>query len=128
MKPNARVLGTFFPSSLHQETMEQEFRALPFLPACCRRERVSIRVPSSTAVHPDNLAWHQDGGGLLGTTQHMILWANQQPTHLKDAAGQPIAFAPGEVIWFDNTQCWHKQPSDTDETTRWFISVRCSGA
>jgi hypothetical protein len=124
-----RVLGTFSPSELADTPIQNEFRKLPFLPACCRTERISIRIPHPLAAppHPDNLEWHQDGGGAAGTTKHMIIWASETPTNLKTSSGVEVDINPLDVVWFDNTLVFHKQPQGTDEAKRWFVSVRCSG-
>lgn len=123
-----RRLGRFVPSLLQSEVIEAEIR--PFLPPCCQRERISVRIPTlqAAAPHPNNLEWHQDGGGADGTTQHMVIWASEQPTELKTSAGELFAIEPGELVWFDNTKAWHRQPRGTDETRRWFVAIRCSGA
>lgn len=124
------MLGTFSPSQWTQETIEREFRALPFIPPCCRRERIGVRVPHEHAPdpHPDNLQWHQDGGGAEGTTHHMIVWANEQPTELRDSLGEIFETPLGSVVWYDNTKVFHRQPTGTDERHRWFVAIRCSGA
>lgn len=100
------------------------------LPACCQRERVSVRIPDPRGATPasDNLHWHQDGGGPLGNTRHMILWASEQPTELRLPDGEECTGAPYEMIWIDNYVVFHRQPSGTDETRRWFWAIRCSGA
>lgn len=122
-----RVLGSFAPTLWFPDDLERAFRALPFLPACCRRERVSVRVPQGLPTHPDNLAWHQDGGGAAGTTKHMVVWASEQPTEIRD--GNAVFETPiGSVVWFDNTVVEHRQPAGTNERRRWFIAIRCSGA
>lgn len=125
-----RVIGRFVPSAYQSEIIETEFARLECLPLCCRRERMSVRIPHERAVepHPDNLEWHQDGGGSEGTTHHMIVWANELPTELKTADGTLFTAEPFEVVWYDNTRCFHRQPRNTDRTTRWFMAVRCSGA
>lgn len=125
-----RVLGRYEPAELHPDAIERDFRALAYLPPCCRRERVSVRIPTpqSPDPHPNNLEWHQDGGGPEGTTKHMVVWASEQPTELKDVDGSVFIAEPGDVVWFDNTQAFHKQPRGTDEARRWFVAIRCSGA
>ena len=120
-----RVLGRFIPSEWTSETIEREIR--PLLPSCCRCERVSVRVPQGILPHPDNLEWHQDGGGAEGTTKHMVVWASEHPTELRSSGGELRTAQPGDVVWFDNTKAFHRQPRGTDETRRWFVSVRCSG-
>lgn len=124
------ILGTFTPSEWTPDCIEREFRSLPFIPACCRRERIGVRVPHDLAQppHPDNLQWHQDGGGIEGTTHHMIVWSSEQPTNLKSSTGQLFDTPTGSVVWYDNTKAYHKQPEGTDETKRWFVAIRCSGA
>jgi hypothetical protein len=124
---DVRSLGSFIPSAYQSEVIEAEIR--PLLPPCCQRERISVRVPreSAPAPHPDNLQWHQDGGGAEGTTQHMVIWASELPTDILTSRGV-YAVQPFEVIWFDNTRVLHRQPTGTDETSRWFVSIRCSGA
>lgn len=124
------MLGTFAPSQWTQDTIEQEFKAMSFLPACCRRERIGVRVPHEQAPspHPDNLQWHQDGGGIEGTTHHMVVWASEQPTELKTSEGIVFETPSRAVIWYDNTKVFHRQPTGTDETRRWFVAIRCSGA
>lgn len=124
------ILGTFTPSAWTPEVIEQEFRQWPALPDCCRRERISVRIPHdrAPAPHPDNLEWHQDGGGAEGTTHHMVVWASEQPTELRTSEGIMFETPTGAAVWFDNTQAFHRQPRGTDETRRWFVAIRCSGA
>lgn len=123
-----RILGPFRPSRLQSEVIEVEIR--PLLPPCCQRERISVRVPDmrAEAPHYDNLQWHQDGGGALGTTQHMIVWASEMPTELKTSDGERFAAEPFDLVWYDNTKAFHRQPAGTNVGTRWFVSIRCSGA
>lgn len=125
-----RVLGRYVPSEYTPDVIEREFRALPFLAPCCRKERVSVRVPNPLAEAPPaaNLAWHQDGGGLEGTTHHMVVWASETPTELRTRDGVERQGEPFDVVWFDNDYGWHKQPTGTNEQTRWFVAIRCSGA
>jgi len=122
------VLGRFVPSQFVKEVIEAEVR--PLLPPCCRCERIGVRVPHANAViSPDaNRAWHQDGGGAEGTTHHMIVWATEDPTDLRTSEGQEFRGEPFDLVWFDNTKAFHKQPLGTNEHTRWFLAVRCSGA
>lgn len=122
----ARSLGRFIPSSLQSEVIEAEVR--PLLPVCCRCERISVRIPQGIVPHPDNLEFHQDGGGSEGTTKHMVVWASEMPTEIEDSNGSQIKFEPFDLIWFDNCKVRHRQPRQTNELTRWFVSVRCSGA
>lgn len=123
-----RVLGRFVPSEYVKEVIEAEIRQR--LPVCCRCETIGVRVPHPNAVvSPDaNRAWHQDGGGSEGTTKHMIVWASEQPTELKTSDGIEVRGAPFDLVWFDNTKAFHRQPTGTNEQTRWFVAVRCSGA
>lgn len=125
-----RTLGRFVPSAWEPDAIEQGFHALECLPACCRRERMSVRVPHdrAPAPHPDNLQWHQDGGGSEGTTHHMVVWASEQPTELRMTNGMVFIPEPYDVVWFDNTQVFHRQPTGTNEQARWFMAIRCSGA
>lgn len=121
-----RVLGRFVPSALQSEILETEIR--PHLPACCARERVSVRIPDPrVSVHPDNLQWHQDGGGTAGTVRHMIVWASEQPTEIRRADGSVFIGEPYDLVWFNNDVAHHRQPAGTDEGRRWFLGVRCSG-
>lgn len=122
-----RWLGRFVPSQWQPETIQQEI--LPSLPPCCQRERINIRMPCThpEPPHPNNLAWHQDGGGARGTTRHIIVWASEQPTELQTSAGVPHASAPYDLMWVDNTRAFHRQPAGTDGTRRWFVTIRCSG-
>lgn len=108
--------------------IEAELR--PLLPPCCQRERISVRVPDARAEAPhyDNLQWHQDGGGAEGTTQHMVVWASEMPTELKTSDGARFQQQPFDLVWYDNTRAFHRQPVGTNEGTRWFVAVRCSGA
>lgn len=100
----------------------------PLLPPCCQRERISVREPDArTSVHPDNLAWHQDGGGVLGTVRHMIVWASETPTQIKLSDGTEFCGEPYDLVWFNNDIVYHRQPAGTDEGARWFVSIRCSG-
>ena len=123
---DVRVLGIFRPSRLQSEVIETEIK--PLLPTCCQRERVSVRIPDPrVSVHPDNRAWHQDGGGLAGTTRHMVVWASEQPTEIRDAQGVVFIGQPYDLVWFNNDIVHHRQPLGTDEGRRWFLGVRCSG-
>ena len=74
-----------------------------------------------------NLEWHQDGGGAEGTTKHMVLWACEMPTELKLSSGERFYTMPYDLVWIDNTRAYHRQPRLTDESTRWFCAIRCSG-
>lgn len=123
-----RVLGRFVPSLLQSEVIEAEIR--PFLPPCCARERIGVRTPHAQAPDPApaNLEWHQDGGGLEGTTRHIIVWASEQPTQIRTSTGDEFEGQPYELVWVDNDRACHRQPRGTDETRRWFLAVRCSGA
>ncbi len=127
MPDEVRVLGRFEPSSYQSEIIETEIKA--HLPKCCATERISVRVPDPRGVtpHPDNLQWHQDGGGTAGTVRHMIVWANEQPTEIKTSTGLIIKPKPNDLVWFNNDVVQHKQPTGTDETRRWFVCIRCSG-
>jgi len=89
-----------------------------------------VRIPRETAPdpHPDNLEWHQDGGGSEGTTKHMVVWASEQPTELRASDGELFTGQPLELVWFDNCRAYHKQPTGTNEQRRWFAAIRCSGA
>lgn len=127
-KLEARVLGSFTPREWQSDVIEQGFRALDFLPPCCRKERVSVRIPMGIPPMSDNLEWHQDGGGPEGTTDHMVIWASEQPTELRDSEGHLFDIAPLEVVWFNNRKAFHRQPRGTDENVRWFVAIRCSGA
>lgn len=122
----AYSLGQYIPSAYQSEIIETEIRA--FLPPCCRRERVSVRVPMNIEPAYNNLQWHQDGGGKDGTTRHMVVWASEMPTHIRASDGTELAFEPFDVIWFNNDIVEHKQPEDTRPLERWFVSIRCSGA
>lgn len=121
------MIGRFVPSLLQSEVIEVEIKAV--LPDCCRRERVSVRVPDHrSTVHPDNVEWHQDGGGKAGTTRHMIVWATEQPTEIRLADGSFFSGQPFDLVWFDNDAVQHRQPFGTNEGRRWFVAIRCSGA
>jgi len=87
-----------------------------------------VRVPQGITPHSDNLEWHQDGGGPLGTTDHMVVWASESPTEIRTSAGDVVPTAAGDLVWFNNRLAWHRQPRGTDETRRWFVAIRCSGA
>jgi len=123
-----RVLGTFVPSQWQPETIQAEI--VRFLPPCCQRERISVRIPHERAPDPPpaNLVWHQDGGGIEGTTRHLVLWASEQPTEIQTSTGDYFVGHPGEVVWVDNDRARHRQPTGTNEQRRWFVAVRCSGA
>lgn len=120
-----RVLGRYEPSALQSEVIETEIRT--FLPPCCRCERISVRIPMGIEPPAANLEWHQDGGGPEGTTRHMVIWASEDPTHLKLPDGTLFTPRPFEVVWFDNDHVFHQQPADTRSRERWFVSIRCSG-
>jgi hypothetical protein len=106
-----RVLGRFEPAEYTSDAIEQGFRALACLAPCCRRERISVRIPQGIPPPGANLHWHQDGGGSAGTTHHMVIWASEQPTELRDEDGTVFIPQPGDVVWFDNTIAWHRQPT-----------------
>lgn len=120
------VIGRFVPSEFKAETIEAEIKTR--LLSCCARERISVRIPDSRVpVHPDNLEWHQDGGGSAGTTRHMVVWASEMPTEIRRGDGSQFKGEVFELVMFDNWNVWHRQPLGTNEGTRWFVSVRCSG-
>lgn len=123
-----RIIGRFVPSLMQAEVIQAEI--VPYLPPCCRRERITVRIPHDRAPQPPdaNLEWHHDGGGVDGTTRHMVVWASEQPTELRTSDGGRPATEPFDVVWFDNDRAEHRQPRGTDEARRWFCSVRCSGA
>lgn len=126
--PEVRVLGVFVPSRFQAEVIEAEIG--PYLPACCRRERIGVRTPHALASEPApaNLIWHQDGGGLAGTTRHIVVWASEQPTEIQTSTGDEFTGQPFELVWVDNDRACHRQPQGTNEQQRWFLAVRCSGA
>lgn len=129
MADEVRILGEFTPSRWESDVITQEFARLACLPPCCKVERVSIRIPQQGITpHPDNLEWHQDGGGPKGTVRHMVVWASDVSTELKTSAGVVIRPKPRQIILFNNDVAFHRQPRDTDETTRWFVAIRCSAA
>ena len=119
-------LGFYWPSRLQSEIIETEVKA--HLGVCCRCERVGIRIPSETEPHPDNLEWHQDGGGPDGITRHMVVWATEMPTELRLSDNIFFTGKPYELIWFNNYIVWHRQPKNTRPMERWFLAIRCSGA
>lgn len=120
-------LGFFRPSALDRDTIQAEVKAL--LPACCACETVGVRVPLPTSgpAHPDNLEWHQDGGGAAGTTRHIVLWASEDPTEVRLSDGTYVRGEPYELLWVDNCRAQHRQPRDTNEQRRWFLAIRCFG-
>lgn len=126
MHAEVKFLGRFVPSAFHKETIEAEVR--PLLPPCCRCDTVGVRVPPSPPPPAPNLEWHQDGGGVAGTTRHIVLWASEDPTYIKTSDGVELRGEPFDLVWIDNDKAFHRQPSDTNEQTRWFLAVRCSGA
>lgn len=126
MSETWRVLCQFRPSEYAIEVIQAELR--PLLPACCRCERISVRTPETEPAHPNNLEWHQDGGGYEGTVRHMVCWANVLPTHVRDAEKNEATVQPFDLVWFNNDVCEHKQPRDTHLVERWFAAIRCSGA
>jgi hypothetical protein len=123
-----RVLGRFVPSQWQPETIQAEI--VPLLPPCCQRERVNVRIPHERAPepHPNNLEWHHDGGGVDGTTRHIVLWASEQPTEIQTSTGELFTGQPFDLVWLDNDLATHRQPRGTNEQRRWFVTVRCSGA
>lgn len=118
------MLGRFVPSEFVKETIEREVKA--HLAPCCACERVGVRVPHAQAVisPDDNRAWHQDGM----PAYHMVVWASEMPTEIQQSDGTLFTGEPFDLVWFDNTKAFHRQPAGTDETRRWFLAVRCSGA
>jgi hypothetical protein len=125
MGEQIRVIGRYVPSRLQSEIIETEIK--PYLPSCCQCERISVRTPMGIQPMYDNMQWHQDGGGAAGTTKHMVVWASEQPTELRTSDGVEVEVQPFDLVWFDNTKVQHRQPRGTNETARWFVSVRCSG-
>lgn len=125
--PNGEIrsLGMFHPSQLRIETIQAELK--PYLPRCCQCEAIGVAAQNQTVIHPDNQQWHQDGGGTAGTTRHMVVWATETPTYLRDSSGSEFRGEPYELVWFDNDKAFHRQPVDINPATRWFVSVRCSG-
>jgi hypothetical protein len=123
-----RVLGTFVPSEWQPEAIQREI--VPLLPPCCQRERINVRIPHERAPEPPaaNLEWHQDGGGVDGTTRHIVVWASEQPTDIQTSDGEVFTGQPCDLVWVDNDRAYHKQPRGTNEQRRWFVAVRCSGA
>lgn len=121
-----RSLGVFHPSQMQIETIQRELR--PMLPPCCQRENIGVAAQNQTSIHPDNQQYHQDGGGPAGTIRHMVVWATETPTHLRDSSGREFTPEPFEVIWLDNDRVHHKQPIGIHPESRWFVAVRCSGA
>jgi hypothetical protein len=132
MHAEYRVLGRFVPSRLQSEVIEAEIR--PLLPTCCARERIGVRTPHEQAPDPApaNLEWHQDGRhpgeAMEGTTRHIVLWASEQPTHIRTSDGVEFTGEPFDLVWVDNDRACHRQPRGTNEQSRWFVAVRCSGA
>ena len=128
MTTEVRVLGRFVPSQFQPETIQAEIK--PLLPPCCQRERVNVRIPHERAPEPPaaNLEWHHDGGGVEGTTRHLVLWSSEQPTEIRTSHGQLFTPAPFELVWVDNDKAEHRQPRGTNEQRRWFVAIRCSGA
>lgn len=128
MDAEYRVLAVFVPSRLQSEVIEAEIRQ--HLPPCCRRERIGVRTPHEQAPQPPpaNLEYHQDGGGLEGTTRHIVVWATEQPTEIRTSTGEDFTGQPYELVWVDNDRACHRQPRGTNEQRRWFLAVRCSGA
>jgi hypothetical protein len=112
---------------LQSEVIEAEIG--PHLPACCRRERIGMRVPHEQAPepHPDNLKWHQDGGGSTGTTRHIVVWASEQPTETQDEHGEEFGDSRYESVMGRQRHAFHRQPRGTNEQQRWFVAIRCSG-
>jgi hypothetical protein len=112
MCDEVKVLGPFQPSRFQSEVIEAELR--PLLPPCCAKERIGVRTPHPLAASPPiltTLEWHQDGGGSAGTTHHMIVWASEDPTELKTSTGDVFDNQPGQLVWFDNTKAFHRQPT-----------------
>lgn len=120
----ARILGRFVPSELQADVIVAEIRAL--LPSCCQQARIGVRVPQGIPPHLDNLEWHQDDAGPAGEVRHMVVWATEQPTHIRCSDGTVLMSAPFDLVWFSNDRAFHRQPAGTDETRRWFVAVRCS--
>lgn len=123
--PEAYSIGKFTPSRLQSEIIEAEIKK--HLPDCCRCERVGVRPSDGQVVHPDNMEWHQDGGGPIGITRHMIVWSTETPTEIKSSEGEVFSFEPFDLVWFDNFKAFHRQPRNTRPNHRWFLAVRCSG-
>lgn len=66
--------------------VDREIRDL--LPECCRSKSIDIRPPSDVIPDPDNMLWHQDGGGPEGVYRHMVVWASEDPTEFAAIIGQ----------------------------------------
>jgi hypothetical protein len=120
-----RSLGMFHPSEMRIETIQSELRRI--LPPCCAAENIGVAAQNQTVIHYDNQQWHQDGGGTAGTVRHMVVWASETPTFLRDSSGAEFRGEPFELMWFDNDKAFHRQPIDIHPESRWFVSVRCSG-
>ncbi len=119
-----RVIGHCVPTRLDASIIMAELR--PLLPPCCQRDKISVREPGSM-IHPDNLAWHHDGGGTAGSVRHMVVWASEMPTQIQSADGAEMSGEPYDLVWFNNDVAKHRQPEGTNPDTRWFAAVRCSG-
>src|SRR5262245_60428416 len=89
-----RSLGFYRPEEFWYDRIQREIR--DFLPSCCARERISVRVPpvQPRDLHPDNMEWHQDGGGAEGTTRHMVIWSDRDPTWLRLSTGEIVRPEP----------------------------------
>lgn len=57
----------------------------------------------------------------------MVVWASEHPTEIKTSTGLVIKPKPYDLVWFNNDVVQHRQPRGTNETSRWFLAVRCSG-
>lgn len=125
MPAEVEVIGRFVPSEFTSETIQAGLRTL--LPRCCQCENIGVRIPQGIIPHPNNLEYHQDGGGTEGTTRHMVVWASEIPTEIRDSSGVELRFKPFDIVWYNNDLAYHRQPRGTNESTRWFAAVRCSG-
>lgn len=117
-----RIIGRFIPTEFTPEVIQAELR--PMLPRCCQSENIGVRIPQGIEPPYDNLQWHHDGM----PAYHMVVWASEMPTEVRDSAGNELQAQPFDIIWFDNVKAEHRQPANTRSDHRWFVAVRCSGA
>jgi hypothetical protein len=126
---NVRLIGRFVPDELSREGIQAGLRSL--LPACCRRMPINVRNPGASPAYEagqlNPQSWHVDFEGPRGNVKHMTVWATEDPTEVRDRGGTVFRFNPFDLIWFDNFEMEHRQPTTVRHGHRWFACVQCTG-
>ena len=137
---NAKSLGKFYPSHLHEITIASELdvwlrvrgvtsarlmTSKGRLPIQVRHPEDHIRISTTDKIVAQ---WHRDGLGKLAldkdavpAIQWLIVWSNGTPTQLLDCLNNIIVFESYDVILFNNRTVRHRCPSA--ESGRWFVRL-----